>query len=355
MSTLAGRAGEAGFADGALEEARFDRPRGVAVDGREIYVADFGNHRIRCIALPEDASPLLGVPARAGAVTTFAGRGSLGSRDAAGVTAASFSYPWGLAFGPGRVLFVTEHYDDRVRAISPAGSVTTLAKIEVGEEGSSGFFPTGIAVDVDKGVVFVVGSGRGGICRLVPASMPAPAHAHETGGGGGGGGGGSMDVSLGGNEASWTVSALRLSDAEGAAVAASSCITFDPATGSLLCADRRGNCVRAINPRSGQAVTLAGGEAWAAAAADPSGAAGDAPARCFGQPGGIAIDSAAAGHGDGFTVLVADSDNHRVCRLQFKLPGIDFDTPDRRHLGKEAAERVAQEILAAAMQRARRR
>ena len=50
MQTLAGD-GTAGYRDGAGAQARFNAPQGVAVDaGGVVYVADTGNNRIRRIA-----------------------------------------------------------------------------------------------------------------------------------------------------------------------------------------------------------------------------------------------------------------------------------------------------------------
>lgn len=51
ITTLAGRT--RGFADGMGDTAQFDRPQGVAVspDGTTVYVADWGNDRIRKISL----------------------------------------------------------------------------------------------------------------------------------------------------------------------------------------------------------------------------------------------------------------------------------------------------------------
>ena len=112
VSTLAGNGGEEGFADGPAAVARFYYPRGVVVgaDGA-IFVADWCNNRVRRI--------------KDGAVTTFAGRGKRGGADGVGA-AASFDMPWGLALGSGGILYVSE-FGHRIRMISPAGSVTTLA------------------------------------------------------------------------------------------------------------------------------------------------------------------------------------------------------------------------------------
>src|SRR2546428_1071351 len=58
--TVAGD-GTAGFADGAGSSARFDNPQGVAVDASGmIYVADTGNNRIRRIAVDGPVSTLAG-------------------------------------------------------------------------------------------------------------------------------------------------------------------------------------------------------------------------------------------------------------------------------------------------------
>jgi len=63
VTTLAGSAGERGSTDGIGAEARFDRPQGLATDGRgNVYVADTGNHTIRKITADGAVSTIVGRP-----------------------------------------------------------------------------------------------------------------------------------------------------------------------------------------------------------------------------------------------------------------------------------------------------
>jgi len=58
--------GQCGFTDGAFNEAQFNQPQGMALDGSILYVADTYNHAIRAVDLD------------AGTVTTIAGTGQRG-------------------------------------------------------------------------------------------------------------------------------------------------------------------------------------------------------------------------------------------------------------------------------------
>ena len=123
MSTFAGTARESGSADGSDAAARFNRPRGVAIDGaNNVYVADSGNHTIRKIT-------------PAGVVSTFAGAaGERGSVDGTGA-AARFDSPASLACDQTGNLYVVDRGNYTIRKVTPHGVVTTFA----GRPGEIGF------------------------------------------------------------------------------------------------------------------------------------------------------------------------------------------------------------------------
>lgn len=79
--------GEAGFADGAADRARFDQPQGLALAGETLYVADTENHALRAVALAT------------GEVTTVAGTGEqlMGPRVGGPARRTALSSPWDLA------------------------------------------------------------------------------------------------------------------------------------------------------------------------------------------------------------------------------------------------------------------
>lgn len=123
VTTLAGLAHVAGFADGTGAAARFNTPSGIAVDpaGTTVYVADRLNQRVRRIDVASKA------------VATVAGSGTNSSADGAGA-GASFRGPKALALDRGgSVLYVAE--DLAVRSVVLASSqVVTVA----GSGGTSG-------------------------------------------------------------------------------------------------------------------------------------------------------------------------------------------------------------------------
>jgi hypothetical protein len=166
VTTLAGTAGAAGFADGAGAAARFNVPWGIAVDAAgTVYVADSENHVIRRISA-------------AGVVSTLAGQnGVTGYADGAGAVA-RFQQPRGLAVDAGGNLFVADHGNHTVRRISAAGAVETIAGSpgitgDADSVGAAARFYYPAAVAVDGNAVYIADSGNNLIRRAVPASAAA--------------------------------------------------------------------------------------------------------------------------------------------------------------------------------------
>ncbi len=115
VTTLAGSSGVRGSTDGIGPAARFGIPRGITMDGPNLYVADTGNCTVRKVVIAT------------GEVTTLAGvAGTGGSIDGIG-PAARFRSPTGITTD-GTNLYVTDLDGHTIRKIDIAtGAVTTLA------------------------------------------------------------------------------------------------------------------------------------------------------------------------------------------------------------------------------------
>jgi sugar lactone lactonase YvrE len=113
VTRLAG-SGNAGYLDGIGINAAFNNPRGIAVDSsNNLYIVDSINNRIRKVT-------------PAGVVTTVAGEGSAGYVDGIG-SIAQFNGPLGIAINSHGDLFVGDANNNRIRKVTPAGVVTTVA------------------------------------------------------------------------------------------------------------------------------------------------------------------------------------------------------------------------------------
>ncbi|MCK9688571.1 gluconolaconase [Scleromatobacter humisilvae] len=159
VATLAG--GVEGFQDGQGAAARFDTPSGLALDATgNLYVADTGNHAIRKVT-PD------------GVVTTLAGNGKPGYRDGPGAQA-QFDGPMGLAVDAAGRVIVADAYNDRIRAIAPDGTVTTLAGGatfgDADGPGAQARFDTPCAVLVDRTGRLLVADTRNDALRAIDAA-----------------------------------------------------------------------------------------------------------------------------------------------------------------------------------------
>ena len=165
VSTIAGQPGVTGTNDGAGSAARFNLPVGIAVDGAgNLYVADAGNNTIRKVT-------------PAGVVSTFAGMpGVAGTNDGPGA-GAQFFYPFGIALDSATNLYVTDDQNDTIRKITPQGVVSTFAGIP-GSYGATDSSlgvaqfqaPGGIALD-SAGNLYVADSGNNAIRMITPGGV----------------------------------------------------------------------------------------------------------------------------------------------------------------------------------------
>jgi sugar lactone lactonase YvrE len=262
VSTLAGD-GTNGFRDGFGNNAKFYAPYGVAVDAYgSVYVADAVNNRIRKITT-------------AGDVSTLAGSGTRGFADGVGASA-KFDYPTGITVDKFGNVFVTDHFNHRIRKITPAGMVSTIAG-----DGSIGFVdgtgvtakfrePNYVAVDA-HGNLFVTDNNS--IRKITPAGLV---------------------ITLAGN------GTYGFADGIGAEA------RFGPPTG--IAVDVNGNIyVAEANDRI-RKVTAAGMVSTLAGNGTEGFADGIGTSAKFDSPQGVAVDASG-------NVFVADTYNYRIRKI----------------------------------------
>jgi sugar lactone lactonase YvrE len=273
VGTLAGTAGSAGSRDGTAGGALFNRPQGVAYDGRgTLFVTDTLNSTIRSVVVAT------------GEVTTLAGApGMLGSTDGIGAEA-RFSRPQGVCHDRSGNLFVADTMNHTLRRIVVAtAAVTTLAgaATSIGSAdgtGSAALFnqPQGVAHD-GRDELFIADTQNHTLRRMIISTGAVTTLAGMAG----------VQGTTDG-----TGAAARFRSPQGLAYSA----------GTLFVADVINSTIRQVDVATGQVTTLAG-TAGLSGSVDGTGAA----AR-FNRPQAVAYDGVGI-------LYVADTGNHTLRRI----------------------------------------
>jgi len=251
VTTIAG-SNTPGTADGTGTAARFNTPDSIAVipSSGNIVVADSANNLIRLV------TPL-------GVVTTLAGSGSPAFADGTGA-AASFFTPRGVAVIPStNVIVVSDTNNNRIRLVTPAGVVTTLA---TGLNGAQG-----VAVLPDGNIV--VADTYNNRIRLITPAGVVTTLAGSTGG-----------------------------FLDGVGTAARFNLPLAVAVlpdGNIVVSEQNNHRIRLVTYPGGVVTTLAG--SGTNTFGDGTGAAAS-----FNQPAGVAVIPSTN------VIVVADTNNHRI-------------------------------------------
>ena len=167
VRTLVGENGSGiGHTNGKGNQAVFNNPRGIAVSGAKLYIADMLNYRIREVEIGDTPAATVVRDFAGGRGTTGTAVGSAsGAADGAGLTAAQFNDPESVAVS-GDTLYVADTGNHRIRAVNlTSGVVSTIAGSTAGTADGTGAAaqfknPAGIAVNGDTLYVADTGNHR---------------------------------------------------------------------------------------------------------------------------------------------------------------------------------------------------
>ncbi len=152
ITTVAGN-GNSGYSgdNGNALSAALNSPRGIAMDRQgNLYIADSGNYRVRKV----DAQTRI--------ITTVAGSGKLEPTTDSGPATQISMTPYGIAVDANANLWIADDGFQRIRRVDPSGALTTVAGTGVsGFSGDGGSarqarmaHPWSIAVDASGNVMF---------------------------------------------------------------------------------------------------------------------------------------------------------------------------------------------------------
>jgi len=349
MTTVAGNGSQAYSGDGGMATAaQLNAPWGVAADGGgNLYIGDSGNHTVRKIAANGTISTVAGTGVRgdsgdggpaalaqidvplgvavdgagsvyvaeclgarirklsaAGAIATVAGTGTAGyAGDGGPAVNAELACPHGVAVDASGNLFIADTYNHRVRKIGPDGTISTVAG-----NGTPGFSgdggpalkaqlsaPTSLAMDA-SGNLYVADTGNNRIRRISRDGTISTVA-------------GCADMYHESSDDGLPATSAVLSGPQGVAA---------DTAGNLYIAETRGNHVRRVSA-AGIISTVAGRALYGYLAYFDgnldlflhgySGDGGPATSALLGSPYGLAVDS-------NFNVYVADLPNGAVRMLK---------------------------------------
>ncbi len=238
-------------------------PRAVAADAAgNVYVADTANNRVRKVA-PD------------GTISTFAGTGTAGfSGDGGDAAAAELSAPGGVAVAPSGNVFIADTANNRVRKVSPEGTISTIAGTGTAGYDGEGTAtaqqingPQGVAVDASSNL-FLADTANNRVRKVTSAGVIS---------------------TIAGTGATTVLDSP-------AAVAADTSVT--PV--AIYIADTANNRVRKVGASGGTITTVAG-----TGTAGFSGDGGLATAAQLNAPRGVAVNTMG-------NLYIADSGNQRV-------------------------------------------
>ena len=265
---------------GPATSASLNQPSSVAVDtAGNLYIVDKDNQRIRKVT-------------PGGTITTVAGNGDFGfTGDGGPATSASLNFPRGVAVDADGNLYIADTYSNRIRKVTPGGTITTVAGSGSADPGAGGFsgdggpatsaslnFPTSAALDA-LGNLYIADLGNHRVRKVTPGGTITTVAGSGPPG------------AFSGDGGSATSASLNLPS--GVAV---------DAAGNLFIADLINERVRKVDA-IGIITTVAGNGSFGF-----SGDGGQATDAELARPADVAVDAA----GD---LYIADTDNQRVRKV----------------------------------------
>ena len=275
ITTIAGN-GTFGYSGdgGPASDAEITSAIGIAVDaGGNLYIADIYNQRIRKVSA-------------AGIITTIAGDGLFGfSGDGGPAASAHLGSPAGVALDASGNLYIADSYNYRIRKVSAAGIITTVAgngfNNYSGDGGAAANAqlsePEGVAVD-GAGNVYIADPANQRVRKVSADGVITPVAGAGSAGYSGDGG---------------PAASAQLYHPIGIALDAS---------GNLYIADALNSVIRAVSV-AGAITTVAGN-----GTAGFSGDGGSAASAQLFRPNGVAVDAAG-------NLYIADTNNNRIRKV----------------------------------------